>query len=229
MNDTTLGDLEAYGAAFPDAPLYLACLGDCDGSADELLADFRKLRRGRPAQDLRLLRGRSLEELLRLRFCHPILQIDCGAQRLDMRTLSADGADQIVSWGRTVSKLPRHKGPTMIDAVRSLFRKTNWPIGLSQSCERLPPLPSLRCGWLRTICRSPICALRSAAFRRFKRPFASRSPDLRRRRRAFLCRTCRGAGPYFPCLRRSYRRSCPSHPGRAVTNGATHIQPSKLA
>ena len=76
MNDTTLGDLEAYGAAFPDAPLYLACLGDCDGSADELLADFRKLRRGRPAQDLRLLRGRSLEELLRLRFCHPILQID---------------------------------------------------------------------------------------------------------------------------------------------------------
>jgi hypothetical protein len=29
-----------------------------------------------------------------------------------------DGADQIVSWGRTVSKLPRHKGPTMIDAER---------------------------------------------------------------------------------------------------------------
>ena len=42
LNDSTRGDREAYGpdAAFPDAPIYLAFLGDCDGSADLLLADF---------------------------------------------------------------------------------------------------------------------------------------------------------------------------------------------
>jgi hypothetical protein len=43
LNDTTLGDLEKAfgpGAAFPDAPIYLAFLGDCDGSAGALLADF---------------------------------------------------------------------------------------------------------------------------------------------------------------------------------------------
>lgn len=40
LKDTTLADLEAYGAAFPDAPVYLAFLGDFDGSADGLLVDF---------------------------------------------------------------------------------------------------------------------------------------------------------------------------------------------
>jgi hypothetical protein len=40
LNDTTLADLELYGAPFPDAPIYLAFLGDCDGSAGALLADF---------------------------------------------------------------------------------------------------------------------------------------------------------------------------------------------
>ncbi|WOJ90393.1 hypothetical protein RZS28_03615 [Methylocapsa polymorpha] len=40
LNDSTLADLEAYGAAFPNAPVYLAFLGDCDGSAEGLLADF---------------------------------------------------------------------------------------------------------------------------------------------------------------------------------------------
>jgi hypothetical protein len=40
LNDSTLGDLDAYGVTFPDAPVYLAFLGDCDGSADRLLADF---------------------------------------------------------------------------------------------------------------------------------------------------------------------------------------------
>lgn len=40
LNDTTLDDLKAYGAEFSNAPIYLAFLGDCDGSADALLADF---------------------------------------------------------------------------------------------------------------------------------------------------------------------------------------------
>lgn len=40
LNDSTLGDLAAYDVTFPDAPVYLAFLGDCDGSADRLLADF---------------------------------------------------------------------------------------------------------------------------------------------------------------------------------------------
>ncbi|QBR72706.1 hypothetical protein CU048_06250 [Beijerinckiaceae bacterium] len=40
LDDVTLGDLAAYGVTFPDPPVYLAFLGDCDGSADRLLADF---------------------------------------------------------------------------------------------------------------------------------------------------------------------------------------------
>ena len=42
LNDVTLSDLSVFGpeAEFPDAPIYLAFLGDCDGSADFLLADF---------------------------------------------------------------------------------------------------------------------------------------------------------------------------------------------
>ncbi|HET6377915.1 MAG TPA: hypothetical protein VFG05_06360 [Methylocella sp.] len=43
LDDETAGDLEKYygpEAAFPDAPVYLAFLGDCDGPADELLAKF---------------------------------------------------------------------------------------------------------------------------------------------------------------------------------------------
>ena len=36
LNDTTLGDLEAYGERFPNAPIYLAFLGDCDGSGEML-------------------------------------------------------------------------------------------------------------------------------------------------------------------------------------------------
>ncbi|HXW70451.1 MAG TPA: hypothetical protein VEK34_03250 [Methylocella sp.] len=46
LKDETLGDLEEfYGpeAAFPDAPVYLAFLGDCDGPPDALLADFANL------------------------------------------------------------------------------------------------------------------------------------------------------------------------------------------
>ena len=42
LKDATLDDLDVFGpdAKFADAPVYLAFLGDCDGSADALLAEF---------------------------------------------------------------------------------------------------------------------------------------------------------------------------------------------
>ena len=42
LNDSTLGDLSLFGpeAEFPNAPTYLAFLGECDGSAKNLLADL---------------------------------------------------------------------------------------------------------------------------------------------------------------------------------------------
>ncbi|HEV2677467.1 MAG TPA: hypothetical protein VGV37_23255 [Aliidongia sp.] len=40
LRDGTLGDLAAVGIAFPDAPVYLAFLGDCDGPAESLLDAF---------------------------------------------------------------------------------------------------------------------------------------------------------------------------------------------
>ncbi len=40
LEDHTLDDLEPFGAQFPDAPVYLAFFGDCDGSPGMLLADF---------------------------------------------------------------------------------------------------------------------------------------------------------------------------------------------
>jgi hypothetical protein len=40
LEDQTIADLQAYGASFPDAPVWLAFLGDCDGPAEELLANF---------------------------------------------------------------------------------------------------------------------------------------------------------------------------------------------
>lgn len=38
--DETLEDLAAFGTSFPDAPIYLAFLGDCDGSAEALLDEM---------------------------------------------------------------------------------------------------------------------------------------------------------------------------------------------
>ena len=40
LDDQTLGDLLVYGKSFPDAPIYLAFLGDCDGPSGRLLAAF---------------------------------------------------------------------------------------------------------------------------------------------------------------------------------------------
>lgn len=40
LQDETLGDLAAFGASVPDAPLYLAFLGDCDGDPGRLLDEM---------------------------------------------------------------------------------------------------------------------------------------------------------------------------------------------
>jgi hypothetical protein len=37
LDDKTLGDRDAYDAPFPNAPVYLAFLGDCDGPAEAML------------------------------------------------------------------------------------------------------------------------------------------------------------------------------------------------
>ncbi len=37
LDDVCLGDLAAYGTSFPDAPIWLAFLGDCDGRAVEAI------------------------------------------------------------------------------------------------------------------------------------------------------------------------------------------------
>jgi hypothetical protein len=43
LHDATLGDLALYGEAFPDAPVWLVFLGDCDGPAETLLQEFATL------------------------------------------------------------------------------------------------------------------------------------------------------------------------------------------
>ena len=43
LDDQTLRDFEEYGAPIPDFAVLLAFLGDCDGPADELLADMVRL------------------------------------------------------------------------------------------------------------------------------------------------------------------------------------------
>jgi hypothetical protein len=40
LTDETLADLALYHTSFPDPPLYLAFLGDCDGSGEAMLAEF---------------------------------------------------------------------------------------------------------------------------------------------------------------------------------------------
>ena len=37
LDDQTTGDIAVYGRSFPDAPVYLAFLGDCDGPGDAML------------------------------------------------------------------------------------------------------------------------------------------------------------------------------------------------
>jgi hypothetical protein len=42
LDDPTLGDLESYGLPKPQLPVYLVFLGDCDGPADECLAEIAR-------------------------------------------------------------------------------------------------------------------------------------------------------------------------------------------
>ncbi len=66
LDDRTLDDLKAYGEPFPDAPVYLAFLGDCDGPSGRMLAALA--RKAEPG--LRAIFGHCLDydpemELLR--------------------------------------------------------------------------------------------------------------------------------------------------------------------
>ncbi len=40
LHDETLGDLSQYNETFPDPPVWLVFLGDCDGPAETMLAEF---------------------------------------------------------------------------------------------------------------------------------------------------------------------------------------------
>lgn len=40
LRDATLADLAAYGTSFANAPVWLVFLGDCDGTADDMLRQF---------------------------------------------------------------------------------------------------------------------------------------------------------------------------------------------
>ena len=57
LDDQTLRDFEEAGAPIPDFAVLLAFLGDCDGPADDLLADMVRARGAGPASDLFLLPG----------------------------------------------------------------------------------------------------------------------------------------------------------------------------
>ena len=43
LHDQTLDDLAQYGETFPDAPVWLVFLGDCDGTSEAMLAEFAAL------------------------------------------------------------------------------------------------------------------------------------------------------------------------------------------
>jgi hypothetical protein len=89
LRDETLGDLAAYGASFPDAPVWLAFLGDCDGAADDMLREFAD----------------TAEAGLRRIFAH--CQEPPGTDLLAwMRSHSVQPAVQYINWlGRTVQQI----------------------------------------------------------------------------------------------------------------------------
>jgi hypothetical protein len=89
LRDETLGDLIAYGTSFPNAPVWLVFLGDCDGSADDMLRQF----------------AATAERGLRRIFAH--CDEPPGADLLDwMRQHFVQPAAQYVNWvGRTVQQI----------------------------------------------------------------------------------------------------------------------------
>jgi hypothetical protein len=90
LHDETLGDLAQYGTAFPDAPIWLVFLGDCDGPADSILAEFANVAGDGLAQIFRHCTG-----------------FDEGRGLLGwMQRHSATPAAQYINWvGRTVRQI----------------------------------------------------------------------------------------------------------------------------
>ncbi len=87
LEDDTLDDLARYGESFPDAPVWLAFLGDCDGPAERALEAFAARAGAGLQQVFRHCAGFSPEsDLLRWMQAHAVLP-----------------AAQYVNWvGRTV-------------------------------------------------------------------------------------------------------------------------------
>ena len=57
LDDKTLADRDVHGVPLPNAPVYLAFLGDCDGPAGEMLSAFATRAGDGLRHDLRALRG----------------------------------------------------------------------------------------------------------------------------------------------------------------------------
>ena len=89
LHDETLGDLTQYGVTFPDAPVWLVFLGDCDGTTDAMLAE------------LVARAGAGLTQI----FAH-CDGFDAGDLLAWMRAHSATPAAQYINWvGRTVQQI----------------------------------------------------------------------------------------------------------------------------
>ncbi|MGH7154543.1 MAG: hypothetical protein ACREF3_11510, partial [Acetobacteraceae bacterium] len=90
LHDETLGDLAAYGTSFPDAPVWLVFLGDCDGDGDAMLTELVS----------------RAEDGLRRIFWH-CTGFDPGPDLLGwMRARSFQPATVYVNWvGRTVRRI----------------------------------------------------------------------------------------------------------------------------
>ncbi len=90
LDDQTLGDLAQYGEAFPDAPVWLVFLGDCDGQPETMLQEFI------------MHAGAGLEQI----FAH-CRDFDHGADLAAwIRAHTARPAAQYINWvGRTVQQI----------------------------------------------------------------------------------------------------------------------------
>jgi hypothetical protein len=90
LRDETLSDLQQHGVRFDDAPVWLVFLGDCDGSAEALLAE------------LSAMAGDGLARI----FAHCEGFSDTGDLSGWMKAHSIDPATQYVNWvGRTVRQI----------------------------------------------------------------------------------------------------------------------------
>lgn len=146
LNDATLGDLSVFGAdaEFPDAPVYLALLGDCDGPAELLLADFAH----RAGDGLRKI----------FTYC---VGFDPNGDLLDwMRRNSVKAAASYVNWiGRTVRQireeaalhdaLANHLARYLSDRIKDEPRQIHIALvrAVSDNGPRLTPPAATPLGW----------------------------------------------------------------------------------